>query len=81
LFAKRTSYCHVTVSSTLRQVIHIVTNYTSLICHVNPACHTHTALGHTHLIYLHSVNIKVKPPWPSTQLQLLLEQPRAMFQR
>ena len=35
----------------------------------------------TQLIYLHSANNKVKPPWPSTQLQLLLEHPRAMFPR
>ena len=35
----------------------------------------------TQLIYLHSANNKVKAPWPSTQLQLLLEHPRAMFPR
>jgi len=35
----------------------------------------------TPLTYLHSANNKVKPPWTSTQLQLLLEHPRAMFPR
>ena len=42
--------------------------------------HLHS-LRATHLIYIHSVNNKVKPPWPSTQLQLLQEQPHAMFPR
>ena len=75
------SHCYGTVSTTLRQVTHIIPNYTYLLCHVNPACPTHTASGHAYLIYLHSVNTKVQPPGPSTQLQLSLEHPRAMFPR
>jgi hypothetical protein len=75
------SHCYGIVSTTLRQVTHNVPNYTYLLCNVNPACPINTAFGHTYLPYLHSVKIKVQPPWPSTQLQLSLEHPRAMFPR
>ena len=75
------SHCYGIVSTTLRQVTHNVPNYTYLLCNVNPACPINTASGHTYLPYLHSVNNKMQPPWPSTQLQLSLEHPRAMFPR
>ena len=75
------SHCYGAVSTTLRQVTHNVPNYTYLLCNVNPACPTNTAPGHTYLTYLDSVNNKVQPPWPSTQLQLSLEHPRARLPR
>ena len=45
------SHCQGAVSTTLRQVIYTIPNYTYLLCHVNPACPINTASGHTYLIY------------------------------